>query len=253
MTRLASRSTLSSRIPHALWAFLAIFAIALPGRALSAQDAGADQTPPSPAEQLLAAREWVQPPAEIADAVLAPRYLNVTLNDRSPDGRWFLREVSDGPVTMDRFSRPFDELGGQFLEPQANRHRRLSIRSSVGVQVISAADGSVTDIEVPDGARVSAAQWSPDGSRIAFYVHFDDATHIQVADPESGDSRQVTRDPVLATMVTNFQWTSGGDEIATVLVPRGSPVPSHGAGHSERPAGEADGKTARTCSGPTRA
>ncbi len=203
----------------------ALTAIVLPARALSAQDTGnADQPPQTEAERILAAKEWVQPPPEIADAVLAPRYLNVTLNQPSPDGRWFLHEVGDGPVTMDRFSRSFDELGGQFLEPQANRHRRLSTRSSAGLQVISAADGSVTDIEVPDGARVSAAEWSPDGSRIAFYVHFDDATHIQVADPESGDSRQVTRDPVLATMVTNFEWTSGGDEIATVLVPEDRPA-----------------------------
>ena len=225
MIRRASPSTLTSRIPHAFFAVLAILAIASPGRALSAQDTAndADQTVQTEAERILAATAWVQPPEEIADAVLAPRYLNVTLSDRSPDGRWFLNAVGDGPVTMDRFSRPFDELGGQFLEPQANRHRRLSIRSSAGLQVISASDGSVTDIEVPDGARVSAAQWSPDGSRIAFYVHFDDATHIQVADPESGDSRQITRDPVLATMVTNFQWTSGGDEIATVLVPEDRP------------------------------
>ena len=78
-----------------------------------------------------------------------------------------------------------------------------------GLQVISAADGSVTDIEVPRGARVSGAQWSPDGSRLAFFVHTDDATHIYVADPESGDSRQITRDAVLATMVTSFEWTSG--------------------------------------------
>lgn len=212
-------------LPAAL-ALAALTAIVLPARALSAQDTAnnADQPPQTEAERILAAKEWVQPPSEIADAVLAPRYLNVTLNQPSPDGRWFLHEVGDGPVTMDRFSRPFDELGGQFLEPQANRHRRLSTRSSAGLQVISAADGSVTDIEVPDGARVSAAEWSPDGSRIAFYVHFDDATHIQVADPESGDSRQVTRDPVLATMVTNFEWTSGGDEIATVLVPEDRPA-----------------------------
>ena len=215
---------LAAPMPVALM-LAALTAIVLPGRALSAQDTAndADQTVQTEAERILAATAWVQPPAEIADAVLAPRYLNVTLNRPSPDGRWFLHEVGDGPVTMDRFSRPFDELGGQFLEPQANRHRRLSTRSSAGLQVISAADGSVTDIEVPDGARVSAAEWSPDGSRIAFYVHFDDATHIQVADPESGDSRQVTRDPVLATMVTNFEWTSGSDEIATVLVPEDRP------------------------------
>ena len=201
----------------ALFTLCALAALATP-TLLHAQDAAA-QVDPTGAQAILDAKGWVQPPAEIADAVLAPRYLNVTLNQPSPDKRWFLHQVSDGPVTMDRFSRPFDELGGQFYEPQANRHRTLSIRTMAGLQVISAADGSVTDIEVPDDARVSAPQWSPDGSRLAFYVHTDDATHIHVADPESGDSRRITRDPVLATMVTSFEWTSGGDEIATVLVP----------------------------------
>ena len=231
----STRMSLDRNLPRlatTLFALTTLFAIVLPAQTLSGQDATA-QDPPSAAQAILDAKEWVQPPAEIADAVLAPRYLNATLSQASPDGRWFVHVVGDGPVTMDRFSRPFDELGGQFLEPQANRHRNLSIRSAAGLQVISATDGSVTDIEVPSGARVSAAQWSPDGSRLAFYVHTDDATHIHVADPESGDSRQVTRDPVLATMVTTFEWTASGEEIATVLVPEdrsrrpmAAPVPS---------------------------
>ncbi len=200
-----------------LAAVLALAAPILHPAHVQAQDAAAQD--PTGARAILDATEWVQPPQEIADAVLAPRYLNVTLNQPSPDGAWFLHQVSDGPVTMDRFSRPFDELGGQFLEPQANRHRSLSIRSMAGLSVISAADGSVTEIEVPAGARVSAPSWSPDGSQLAFYAHTDDATHIYVADPTSGDSRRVTRNAVLATMVTNFEWTSGGDEIATVLIP----------------------------------
>ncbi len=211
-----------TRSPAFLFASLSLFALALAGGTLHAQDTGA-QDASSGAQAILDAPDWVEPPAEIADAVLAPRYLNVSLNSPSPDGMWFLHNVSDGPVTMDRFSRPFDELGGQFLEPQANRHRSLSIRNMAGLQVISAVDGSVTDIEVPRGARVSWAQWSPDGTQLAFYVHTDDATHIYVADPESGDSRQITRDAVLATMVTSFEWTSGGDEIATVLIPDDRP------------------------------
>ncbi len=221
MTRSRTRPARTGLVPSlhartglATFALAALFAVALPHTdALHAQDA---QTA---SQQTLAATEWVQPPAEIADAVLAPRYLNVSLNQPSPNGMWFLHQVGDGPVTMDRFSRPFDELGGQFYEPQANRSRSLSIRNMAGLQVISAADGSVTDIEVPDGARVSGPRWSPDGSRLAFYVHTDDATHIRVADPASGDSRQITRDAVLATMVTTFEWTSNGDEIATVLIP----------------------------------
>ena len=88
-----------------------LFVFALSGATLQAQDAGA-QDASSGAQATLDATGWVEPPAEIADAVLAPRYLNVSLNNPSPNGMWFLHNVSDGPVTMDRFSRPFDELGG---------------------------------------------------------------------------------------------------------------------------------------------
>ncbi len=208
------------RHPALALLFPAALAVALLPFPLHPQDAASQDAATGP-RTVLDAQGWVEPPEEIADAVLAPRYLNVSLNQPSPNGMWFLHQVSDGPVTMDRFSRPFDELGGQFYEPQANRARSLSIRSAAGLQVISAADGSVTEIEVPRGARVSGARWSPDGSRLAFFVHSDDATHIHVADPASGDSRQITRDAVLATMVSTFQWTTGGDEIATVLIPDG--------------------------------
>ncbi len=205
---------------------LGLFALPLSVHAVPDVRAQSDQAPPgavSAAQETLDAKGWVRPPAAIADAVLAPRYLNATLDNASPDGRWFLHAVGDGPVPMERFSRPFDELGGQFFEPQANRHRSLSIRSSAGLQVISAADGAVVDVEVPSGMRVSGARWSPDGSRLAFFVHGDDETHIRVADPATGDSERLTRDPVLATLATTFEWTADGREIATLLVPDDRP------------------------------
>lgn len=186
--------------------------------ALSAPAAAFAQADP---QAVLAAKEYVTPSNEIAEMVLAPRYLNVTLTEVSPDRRWFIHQVGDGPVTLDRFSKPFDELGGVFIDYRANRSRDLTIRSDVGIEVLSAGDGSVTAIDVPEGVRISNATWSPDGGRLAFYGHTEDATHIYVADPESGDSRRITTRPVLATMVTGFEWTSGGDEIATVLIPDG--------------------------------
>jgi len=182
--------------------------------ALSAQDGR------SP-EEILADQSYVQPTQGIADMVLAPRYLNMTLSEVSPDRSRFLHEVGDGPVTMDRFAKPFDELGGVFIDHRANRHRNLTIRTNVGIQLVAADDGEVTEVDVPNGARISNATWSPDGAMLAFYVHTDDATHIWVADAQSGDSRQITRQPVLATMVTGFEWTSDGSEIAAVLVPDG--------------------------------
>jgi dipeptidyl aminopeptidase/acylaminoacyl peptidase len=181
--------------------------------------AAQNQSNGSWADEIITRTTFAQPPQEIVEAVLAPRYLNVTLSNESADGQWFLDEISDGPVTMDVFSRPFHELGGQFIDFAANRHRNLTIRNNVGIRVISAADGSERQIEIPDGARVSGASWSPDGSRIGYLAHFDNGTHVYVADPTNGRSRQVTRSPLLATFVTDFEWIGDGEAIAVVLPP----------------------------------
>ncbi|MDA0328022.1 MAG: prolyl oligopeptidase family serine peptidase [Gemmatimonadetes bacterium] len=200
------------RIFRSLAVSAALFATA--GFTLSAAAQG--QADP---QAVLADKGFVTPANDIANLALAPRYLNATLTDVSPNKRWFIHEVGDGPVTMDRFSKDFDELGGLFIDYSGNRSRDLTIRTNIGINIISAADGSVVEMDVPTGARVSNATWSPDGARVAFYVHTDTETHIYVGDPATGDSRQVTRRPVLATMVTGFEWTSGSSEIATVLVP----------------------------------
>ena len=170
-------------------------------------------------DDVLKADTYQTPPRELADAVLAPRYLNVTLTNPSPDKKWFLDEIGDGPVLMKTFSKPFHELGGLFIDFKANRARPLTVRNNVGIQIISAADGSKKNVQLPAGARVSNAAWSPDGKSVAFYLHGDDATHIWMADPVTGQSRQVTKTPVLATLVSTFDFTKDGKQIATVLVP----------------------------------
>src|SRR5262252_5502941 len=88
-------------------------------------------------------REGYQtPPKDLADAVLAPRYLNDNLSNLSPDKKWFLKMIGDGPVIMKTFSKPFDELGGVFIDYKANRSRTLTISNSIGIQLISAVDGT---------------------------------------------------------------------------------------------------------------
>jgi len=71
---------------------------------------------------------YVQPPKEIADAVLTKRYLNVSFSNLSPDKKWSIFQVGDGPVVMKTFSKPFHELGGVFIDYKASRARALSSR-----------------------------------------------------------------------------------------------------------------------------
>lgn len=174
-------------------------------------------------DQILKAEGYQTPPETIAEAALAPRYLNVTLSRANADKSLFLNEYGDGPITMDRFSSDFHELGGLFIDYAANRHRNLTIRTNVGIDIISAMDGSKTSVQVPNGARVSNATWSPDGTKVAFFVHTPSTTHIYVADASNGRSRKLTRDPVLATIVTSFEWTEDSQYIGTVLIPDDRP------------------------------
>jgi dipeptidyl aminopeptidase/acylaminoacyl peptidase len=186
----------------------------------------APQQPSSWADEVLKQESYAQPPKEIVDAVLAPRHLNVTLANLSPDKKWFVDEIGDGPVLMKTFAKPFHELGGVFIDYKANRSRALTIRSDVGIQLISAADGTRRTIVTPSGARVSNATWSPDSASVAYLAHTEDATHIWIADVATGKSRQLTKTPLLATMVTSFEFTSDGRQIAAVLIPEGrAPMP----------------------------
>jgi dipeptidyl aminopeptidase/acylaminoacyl peptidase len=182
------------------------------------------------ADEIIKQETYATPPPELADAVLVPRYKNITLSSISPDKKWFVDEIGDGPVLMKTFAKPFHELGGVFIDYKANRARALTIRNNVGIQIISAADGSKRPLQIPAGARVSNATWSPDGKAIAYFAHTDDATHIYMADVVTGQSRQVTKTPVLATLVSSFEFTADGRQIAAVIVPDGRaampPAPS---------------------------
>ncbi|MCH7684521.1 MAG: hypothetical protein IIB35_12540, partial [Gemmatimonadetes bacterium] len=112
----------------------------------------------------LTTEAFLRPSDRIADAVLAPRYLNVTLGNLSPDGRFFVQQQGDGPPSMATFAKPFYRLAGEVIDWQANRSRTLTTRSGKALVVTDAQTGATTTIRVPDDARVTSPTWSPDGS-----------------------------------------------------------------------------------------
>lgn len=171
-------------------------------------------------EAMIKSERFERPADTVADAVLAPRYLNVAPSNFNTSHSWFIHEIGDGPVTMDVFSKPFDELGGLFIDFRANRNRTLTIRNNVALQLIKSDDGTRVTVQLPAGARISNATWNPNGSSVAFFVHTPDATNIWVADL-TGKARQVTTRPVLATLMTTFDWTANGNSIVTLVAPDG--------------------------------
>ena len=219
MTRTSMPGISRSIVPAAL--VFAVLAAPIPASAQEVAQQGA-------LKELLAKETYVRPPAAIEKVVTAPWHLNVTLSNQSPDRKHFLKLQSEGMPSVQQYGKLHYYLGGLQVDPKANRVRTFTTRGSAGLEIIDAATGQTRVIETPKGATVSAAQWSPDGSEIAYFANFDDATHLYVADVASGKSRRLTKTPVLATLVTSIEWTNGGKSLVTVLLPDGrGPEPTH--------------------------
>ena len=182
-----------------------------------AQDANAGSV--EAARELLAKEAYVKPPEAIAKLVTAPRHLNVSLTQPSPDRRLFLRENSEGLPTVNAFGKPHLYFGGLQVDPAANRARALTTRGAAGLSIVDATTGTTTTIESPKGATISASSWSPDGKQLAYLANFETATHVFIADVATRKSTQLTKTPLLATLVTTVDWTADGKNLVVVLLP----------------------------------
>ena len=168
----------------------------------------------------LGVQEYTKPPREIVEAALAPWHLNVSVGNLSPDRTRFIVTKSNGMPPLALLAKPYINLAGLQVDLQANRARRFTTSTADGLRAVALADGKEVQIDIPKGLVVSDAKWSPDGSKIAFYGHSADATHIFIADAATGKVRRLTRRPCLATFTTTFEWVKGGAAIVTVLIPQ---------------------------------
>ena len=184
-------------------------------------------------QAILKTESYVRPPAAIERIVLAPR-TDISFDAPSPDRRWFLRTTGQDRGTVAKYGAPHVYLGGLALDTRANRSRSLTVSTRTGLVLVDPRSGESRTIQVPAGATVSAETWSPTGTQVAFIANFETASHAFVADVTTGRSTQVTRTPLLATLVTDLRFTADGKQLLVVLIPEGrAPEPTHGPGGVE--------------------
>jgi len=172
------------------------------------------QNPPDLREQ------YLTPPDEIAEEVLAPRHENILLNDLAPTSEYFLNTTQNRTLSpLSAFSKPYYNLGGLQFNPESNRDRDFTTGRTIGLQLIESRSGDKVSVDTPENAGITNATWSPDGTKLAYFAHFENETHIYVANVNSGRSRKLTRRPVLATLNTSFEWSGDSQYIFSVLLP----------------------------------
>ena len=180
-------------------------------------------------QQILRTEKYVHPPALIERVITAPR-VDISFTSPSPDRKWFLRTVGPERGDLKYYGKGHINLAGLQIDTLANRARTVTMKDDPGLQLVDPRTGSTRSLEVASGITVTSPAWSPNGSQVAYVGSTKSASHVFVADVASGKSTQVTKTPLLATLVTSFEWAPDGKSVVVVLVPenRGA-KPTHGA------------------------
>lgn len=190
---------------------------------------GAQQPDAWDPKAILAAERFVRPPEAIERIVMTPR-VDIRLDRLNADRTWALRTTGADRGAIAAYGAPHIYLGGLNLDLRANRARELMVSTRTGLVVVDPRTGTTRPLQTPAGATISSETWSPRGDRIAYIANFPTASHAYVADVASGRSTQVTRTPLLATLVDELRFTADGAALVAVLVPEGrGPMPTHGA------------------------
>lgn len=198
---------------------------------------GAQQNGTAPAswdpQQILRTERFVKPPENITRMIMAPR-TDISFTNQSPDGRWFLRTRGADRGDIKAYGAPHIWLGGLQVDTRANRARSVTTSTRTGLTLVDPVGGAEKQIGIPAGTTMSAPVWSPRGTHIAFLVNYPTASYAYVADVATGRITRLSERPLLATMVTDIDFTADGRHVVTVLVPQNrGPVPTHGEGDIE--------------------
>jgi dipeptidyl aminopeptidase/acylaminoacyl peptidase len=216
-------TSLICRTPRPVYlAFVGAVTLVLP---LRAQTAAQQSWNP---QEILHTEKFVRPPAEVERIILAPR-TDISFTAPSPDRKWFLKTTGKDRGDIDAYGKPHVYLGGVQVDTKANRARSLTTSTRRGIVLVDPRTKATKTIDVPNGASISSPVWSPTGTQVAYIANFDEASQVFVADVTTGKSTQVTKTPLLATLVTTVDFTADGKTIMAVLVPDGrGPAPTHG-------------------------
>ncbi|MHB1072895.1 MAG: prolyl oligopeptidase family serine peptidase [Gemmatimonadaceae bacterium] len=184
-----------------------------PAAPLGAQDTSTVGRP-----AVLTAERYSEPPAELVRLVTAPRHQLVALSNLSPDRTRFLALRSAGMPTVNEMGHRWHNLAGFQVDPQARRARSITTRPNAGLDIVDARTGRVTPVQLPSGMTVASPAWSPDGSQVAFLANTADGSWLYVAGAATGRSRRLSATPVLATAVTQPEWSGDGRAVLAVMV-----------------------------------
>ncbi len=155
-------------------------------------------------------------PDAIAKALETPPTPGVAV---SPDHKTFAILGRENLPSIANLSKPILRLGGYRIDPATNGQAEVRVQWLNALSFKDVATGKAIDVTLPAGLRFAAPDWSPDGSRLAFYAQEADGLSLWVANRD-GSAAIVARH-LNGTFGTPFVWTSDSRALIAYTIPAG--------------------------------
>jgi dipeptidyl aminopeptidase/acylaminoacyl peptidase len=141
----------------------------------------------------------------------------------SPDRRTLAIIDRENLPTIANLSKPILRLGGYRIDPATNGQAEVRVQWLTGLTFKDVSSGRTIRVALPAGTRFAGPHWSPDGSRLAFYVQGSDGLALWVAE-RNGTVRAVAT-MLNGTFGTPFVWSPDSKALIVNTVPGGRGAP----------------------------
>lgn len=149
---------------------------------------------------------YMTPPPALAALVTAKPTPTVSVDGK---GTWMLlMGRNTATTTIAELSEPEFRLAGLRFNPATNGPSRAVYVNSLILRRVAGGAPDVAIKGLPEPARLSYIQWSPDDSRIAFTNTTDTRIELYVLDVASATARKVSDLALNAVLGTPYRWLS---------------------------------------------
>ena len=155
-------------------------------------------------------------PDAIAKTLEMPPTPNVAV---SPDHRTLAVLDRENLPTIANLSKPILRLGGYRIDPATNGQAEVRVQWLNGLSFKDVGTGRTIRVALPAGTRFASPDWSPNGTRLAFYAQGADGLSLWVAERD-GTARTIAKG-LNGTFATPFVWTPDSQALIVNTIPAG--------------------------------
>ncbi|MES3084322.1 S9 family peptidase [Sphingomonas faeni] len=155
-------------------------------------------------------------PDAIAKALETPPTPGVAV---SPDHRTLAILGRENLPSIANLSKPILRLGGYRIDPATNGQAEVRVQWLNALSFKDVSSGRTVSVKLPTGLRFASPNWSPDGTRLAFYAQDAEGLSLWIAERD-GSARTVAR-ALNGTFGTPFVWMPDSKALVAYTVPTG--------------------------------